>query len=216
MSSVAYTIFWKEKQENGADRARNRSLSKTSDATLNVLHKKEQENDNIASLLGKQYSSEEDMEREVELRVIQRLQKQEKKQFSGSKKQNSNEIVQSENKYQHLDVRTQSQASYGLPFSQQFGKLENKNVQFPIMVSDYGASMQSSELVKKGSANNTIEIKHNIHSSEIDMARWFCESLTSEFDLKLQVAKLEAENKALNDAKTQNKIANFFNSMFKK
>ena len=142
MSSVAYTIFWKENQENGADRARNRSLSKTFDATLNVLHKKEQENDNIASLLGKHiYSSEEDMEREVELRVIQRLQKQEKKQFSGSEKQNSNEIVQSENKYQHLDVRTQSQASYGLPFSQQFGKLENKNVQFPIMVSDYGASM---------------------------------------------------------------------------
>ncbi len=162
MSSVAYTIFWQEKQENGADRARNRSLSKTSDATLNVLHKKEQENDNIASLLGKQYSSEEDMEREVELRVIQRLQKQEKKQFSGSEKQNSNEIVQSENKYQHLDVRTQSQASYGLPFSQQFGKLENKNVQFPIMVSDYGASMQSSELVKKGPANNPIEIKRNV------------------------------------------------------
>ena len=108
--------------------------------------------------------------------------------------------------------------SYGLPFSQQFSKLENKNVQFPTMVSDYGASMQSSELVKKqeGSANNTIEIKHNIHSSEIDMARWFCESLTSEFDLKLQVAKLEAENKALNDAKLQNKIASFFNSMFKK
>jgi hypothetical protein len=180
------------------------------------LHKKEQENDNIASLLGKQYSSEEDMEREVELRVIQRLQKQEKKQFSGPEKQNSNEIAQSENKYQHLDVRTQSQASYGLPFSQQFGKLENKNVQFPYMVSDYGASMQSSELVKKGSANNTIEINHNIHGSEIDMARWFCESLTSEFDLKLQVAKLEAENKALNDAKLQNKIASFFNSMFKK
>ena len=50
MSSVAYTIFWKGNQENGADRAHNRSLSKTSDATLNVLHKKEQENDNIASL----------------------------------------------------------------------------------------------------------------------------------------------------------------------
>ena len=76
--------------------------------------------------------------------------------------------------------------------------------------------LRSSELVKKqGSANNTIEIKHNIHSSEIDMARWFCESLTSEFDLKLQVVKLEAENKALNDAKLQNKIASFFNSMFK-
>ena len=50
MSSVAYTIFFFFYQENGADRAHNRSLSKTSDATLNVLHKKEQENDNIASL----------------------------------------------------------------------------------------------------------------------------------------------------------------------
>ncbi len=48
------------------------------------------------------------------------------------------------------------------------------------------------------------------------MARWFCESLASEFDLKTQVAKLEAENKALNDAKIQNKIASFFNRMFRK
>jgi hypothetical protein len=31
----------------------------------------------------------------------------------------------------------------------------------------------------------------------------------------LQVAKLEAENKALNDAKPKKIIANFFNSMFK-
>ena len=83
------------------------------------------------------------------------------------------------------------------------------------MVSDYGALMQSSQLIEKGSANYPIEIKHNRHSNEIDMARWFCESLTSEFDLKIQVAKLEAENKALNDAKAQNKIATFFN-MFRK
>ena len=47
-------------------------------------------------------------------------------------------------------------------FSNYIGKLENKNVQFPIMVSDYGASMQSSELVKKGPANNPIEIKRNM------------------------------------------------------
>ena len=50
----------------------------------------------MASVSGKHYSSEEDMEREVELRVIQRLQKQETKQFSGSEKQSSNEIVQYE------------------------------------------------------------------------------------------------------------------------
>ena len=96
MSSVGYTTFCKGNQENGADRARNRSSSKTSNTTQNILHQKEQENASIASFLGKQYSSEEDMEREVELRVIQRLQKQEAKQFSGSEKQSSNEIVQYE------------------------------------------------------------------------------------------------------------------------
>ena len=76
-----------------------------------------------------------------------------------------------------------------MPFSQQFGKLENKNVQFPITVSDFGALTQSSELIQNRTANNQIDILHNIHHSEIDMARWFCESLTSEFDLKIQVAK---------------------------
>jgi hypothetical protein len=55
--------------------------------------------------------------------------------------------------------------------------------------------MQSSEPIRKGKAHNPIEIKHSIHNSEVDMARWFCKSLTSEFDLKLQVANLEAENK---------------------
>ena len=72
--------------------ARIRSSSKTSKTILNVLHQKEQENGSMASVSGKHYSSEEDME----LRVIQRLQKQETKQFSGSEKQSSNEIVQYE------------------------------------------------------------------------------------------------------------------------
>jgi hypothetical protein len=85
-----------------------------------------------------------------------------------------------------------------VPFSQQFGKLENTNVRFPITVSDYGASMQSSGLIQKGPANNLIEIKHNIHNSEIDMTRRFCGSLTSEFDLKIQFAKFEADERCKN------------------